>query len=134
MVSKSRRCRPRDFAAISALVVSGSLIAFVLTHLTVVSEESQAVQSFAGTFAGPVSQFQQYFDVRILGLRATADALSLFGPVTDHRVTQTVRTALFATRNCGVFSLYFILSYGMSHSVSAFTRFLRSVTLLIRDC
>lgn len=90
MSAKNRRCRPRDLAVVISLVVSGVSIAAVLAYLAVESENDQATQAFEGTFAEPVSLFQQYFTVRVLGVRAVADALSLFPPGINRSVSQPV--------------------------------------------
>lgn len=90
MSSKARRYRPRDLAVVAALLLVGVTISFLLTYLTVESEDNQAAQAFQETFAEPVSQFQQYFAVRLLGVRAVADALSLFPPEINRNVSLQV--------------------------------------------
>ncbi len=89
----SSRLRPRDFALIGLLAILGITLAVMVSWLISKSEDDLSVQTFGSEFGGELRRFQDYVAVRLLGLRAVADAMSTHPSPVDLVTTQRVCTA-----------------------------------------
>lgn len=94
MTHKSR-WRLRDVLSVTAVLLSGFIIAGILAYLATESENDLSSQAFAGTFQSQIPAFETFFDIRVLALRAIADSLSLYGLAINRSVSQPVRCARF---------------------------------------